>query len=151
MHYRHFALSLLACLLASQALAQDPTKVEPKHYRLGFENEHVQVVYVHYGPHEKSAIHEHPAGVVVNITGGHLMFTDENGNSHEVTSGPGEARWFPAHKHTVENLGSTPYNAVYIGIRTAGDRAASSSSSTRKQIQKILAAYGYTAENLPLR
>ena len=34
------------------SLAQDPTKVEPKHYKLAFENEWVQVVDVHYGPHE---------------------------------------------------------------------------------------------------
>ena len=56
-------LPVSVCLLGVNAgLAQDPTKVEPKHYRLAFENEHVQVIYVHYGPHEKSAMHEHPAG-----------------------------------------------------------------------------------------
>jgi quercetin dioxygenase-like cupin family protein len=101
---------------AAALFAQDPTKVEPKHYKLNFENEHVQVVSVHYGPHEKSEMHEHPGGVVVVITGGHLRFTDQNGKVTEVSSKPGETRWFPPFKHKVENLGNESYNAVYVGI-----------------------------------
>jgi quercetin dioxygenase-like cupin family protein len=108
---------VFVCLILQATLAQDPTKVEPKHYRLAFENETVQVVDVHYGPHEKSGMHEHPGGVVVVITEGHLRFTDENGKTREVFAKPGESRWFPAFKHKVENLGDTTYNAVYIGIK----------------------------------
>ncbi len=99
------------------AFAQDPTKVEPKHYKLAFENEYVQVVNVHYGPQEKSSLHAHPGGVVVVLTAGHLKFTDENGKTQEVFAKPGEARWFPPFKHKVENLGTTSYNAIYIGIK----------------------------------
>ena len=102
----------------SPVLAQDPTKVESKHYKLAFENEWVQVVDVHYGPHEKSGPHDHPGGVVVVLTPGHLRFTDENGKTKEVFAKPGESRWYPAFKHKVENLGDTTYDAVYIGIKT---------------------------------
>jgi quercetin dioxygenase-like cupin family protein len=104
--------------LSGAARAQDPTKVEPKHYKQDFENDHVQVVSVHYGPHEKSVLHEHPGGVVVVITGGHLKFTDEKGKVTEVFAKPGEARWFGPFKHTVENVGDTAYNAVYVGIKS---------------------------------
>ena len=142
-------LNIAAAVLAISALAsaQDPTKVEPKHYRLDFENDHVQVVSVHYGPHEKSVLHDHPGGVVVCITGGHLLFTDENGKSREVFSKPGEARWFPPFKHKVENLGDEPYNGVYIGIK--GKLAASASDLKEgapvspEQLAKML------ADNLP--
>jgi hypothetical protein len=95
---------VIVCLAVSAATAQDPTKVEPKHYKLGFENEHVQVVYVHYGPHEKSVMHDHPGGVVVYVTEGHLKFTDPNGKS--------------PFKHRVENLGEKPFDAVYVGVKT---------------------------------
>jgi quercetin dioxygenase-like cupin family protein len=98
--------------------AQDPIKVEPTHYKLAFENEYVQVVNVHYGPHEKSALHSHMGGVVVVLTAGHLRFTDENGKIQEVFAKPGDPRWFPPFKHKVENLGDTAYNAVYIGIKS---------------------------------
>ena len=139
-------LNIAAAVLAISALAsaQDPTKVEPKHYRLDFENDHVQVVSVHYGPHEKSVLHDHPGGVVVCITGGHLLFTDENGKSREVFSKPGEARWFPPFKHKVENLGDEPYNAVYIAIKnkgTAADGAQENSEPSADQIAQILAEY----------
>jgi quercetin dioxygenase-like cupin family protein len=112
-----FWSGVAVCLVGGSCLAQDPTKVEPKHYHLDFENDKVQVVSVHYGPHEKSAMHEHPGGVVVILTGAHLRFTDENGKTREVFSKPGEARWYPPFHHKVENLGDTPYDAVYIGIK----------------------------------
>ena len=96
-----------------------PLKVESSHYKLAFENESVQVVNVHYGPHEKSGLHAHPGGVVVTLTKGHLRFTDEQGKTHEVFAKPGESRWFPPFTHKVENLGDTSYNAVYIGIKKA--------------------------------
>lgn len=115
------------------AFAQEPTKVEPSHYKLAFENESVQVVNVHYGPHEKSGMHDHPGGVVVVITGGHLKFTDQHGNVQEVSSKPGESRWFPPFKHKVENLGDTSYNAVYIGIK--GNRSASKTRPASQQPQ----------------
>ena len=110
-------------LALGATLAQDPTKVEPAHYKLAFENEWVQVVDVHYGPHEKSRMHEHPGGVVVVLTEGHLKFTDQNGKVQEVYAKPGESRWFPPFKHRVENLGDTAYNAVYVGIKTRGASA----------------------------
>jgi len=125
------------------AVAQDPTKVEAKHYKLAFENEWVQVVDVHYGPHEKSGMHEHPGGVVVVITGGHLKFTDQDGSVREVYAKAGESRWFSALKHKVENLGDTPYNAVYIGIKTktssANAGAEDSQPALEGQIAKIVA------------
>jgi quercetin dioxygenase-like cupin family protein len=77
----------------------------------------VQVVNIHYGPHEKSRIHDHPGGVVVVLTEGHLKFTDQHGKVQEVYANPGESRWFPPFKHKVENLGDAAYNAVYIGIK----------------------------------
>ena len=117
---RYLCAAVIVCLAIGSASGQDPTKVEPKHYRLMFENERVQVVSVHYGPHEKSEMHDHPGGVVVIVTGGHLRFTDQNGKVTEVYSKSGEARWFPPFKHKVENVGDEPYNAVYVGLKGRG-------------------------------
>jgi quercetin dioxygenase-like cupin family protein len=119
-------------------LAQDPIKVEPSHYRMAFENEHVVVTSVHYGPHEKSGLHEHPGGVVVSLTKAHLRFMDQNGHSQDVWAEPGEARWFPPVKHRVENLGDTPYNAVYIAIRKNAVAAKGAPATTDREAQKIV-------------
>jgi quercetin dioxygenase-like cupin family protein len=126
------------------AFAQEPTKGEPSHYKLAFENESVQVVDVHYGPHEKSGMHDHPGGVVVVISGGHLKFTDQHGKVQEVFAKTGESRWFPPFKHRVENLGDTPYNAVYIGIkakRSASGNPAKGQPPIDAQMEKILAGF----------
>jgi quercetin dioxygenase-like cupin family protein len=111
------AMLLLACLAAVSVGAQDPIKVEPTHYKLDFENAHVQVVHIYYGPHEKSKLHSHPAGVIVNITDTHLRFTDENGKVQEVYSKAGEARWFPPFQHRVENLSDRAYEGVYVAVK----------------------------------
>jgi beta-alanine degradation protein BauB len=121
---RLFCAALILCLSATFAGAQNPTTVAPKHYKMHFENEWVQVVDIHYGPHEKSALHEHPAGVVVNLTAGHLRFTDQNGKVQELYSLAGESRWFPPVKHTVENIGDEPFNAVYIYVKGKSTTAA---------------------------
>ena len=131
---------IVVCLAMEVGWTQDPTKVEPKHYKLDFENDRVQVVSVHYGPHEKSAMHDHPGGVVVVITGGHLKFTDENGKVKEVFAKPGEARWFAPFKHTVENVGDTAYNAVYVGLKGGKDVVSSSAPGTADaQALRVLA------------
>ena len=114
--------ALAACFLVGAAGAQNPTLVEPTHYKLAFENDEVQVVDVHYGPHEKSKMHSHPGGVVVYITEGHLRFTDEKGNVKEVNAKPGESRFFPPFHHMVENLTGKPFDAVYIGLKTKTEK-----------------------------
>ena len=141
---RFFCAAAMVCLAANVAAAQDPTKVEPRHYKLRFENERVQVVDVHYGPHEKSEMHDHPGGVVVVLSAGHLRFTDQNNKVTEVFAKPGEARWFPPFKHKVENLGDEPYNAVYIGIKgklTAAATQPGMDSRAAQQMAKILMEY----------
>jgi quercetin dioxygenase-like cupin family protein len=140
-----FWAGVFVCLATASIFAQDPTKVEPKHYKLDFENDRVQVVSVHYGPHEKSVLHDHPGGVVVSITEAHLRFTDENGKTREVYSKAGEVRWYPPFKHRVENLGDTAYDAVYIGVK--GKLAAATSGSADpttamdEETKRIVAEY----------
>ena len=118
MNLKLIGAGFVLCLASTATLAQDPTIVEPTHYKLAFENDKVQVVDIHYGPHEKSKMHDHPEGVVVYISEGHLKFTDQDGNVKEVYAKPGDARFFPSFKHKVENLEDKPFDAVYIGLKT---------------------------------
>jgi quercetin dioxygenase-like cupin family protein len=145
MRSKLFWAGAFVCLATASSLAQDPIKVEPKHYKLDFENDRVQVVSVHYGPHEKSAMHEHPGGVVVSLTEAHLRFTDENGKVREVFSKAGEVRWYPPFKHKVENLGDTTYDAVYVGVKgklaTASNESAEPTVAMDEETKKIVAAY----------
>jgi len=140
MRSKQFWIGVVVCFVTAVAWGQDPTKVEPRHYRLDFENDRVQVISVHYGPHEKSGLHEHPGGVVVILTEAHLRFTDENGKTREVFSKPGEARWYPPFKHRVENLGDTSYDAVYVALKSKVSAANGSQRQMEQQARAIVAA-----------
>jgi hypothetical protein len=52
-----------------QPTAEDPVKVDPKHYKVEFENDRVRVVRIKYGPGEKSA-QIFTMDIVVRRTGG---------------------------------------------------------------------------------
>ena len=140
-----FWAGTFVCLAITCSLGQDPTKVEPKHYKLDFENDRVQVVSVHYGPHEKSALHDHPGGVVVSLTEAHLRFTDEDGKTREVFSKAGEVRWYPPFKHRVENLGDTTYDGVYVGVKgklaRTSNGSTNPSTATEEETKKVVAEY----------
>jgi quercetin dioxygenase-like cupin family protein len=63
------------------ALAQDPVKVDAKHYKVEFENDQVRVLRIKYAPHEKSVMHEHPAAVAVFLTDSNATFTTPDGKT----------------------------------------------------------------------
>ncbi|MGA8149381.1 MAG: hypothetical protein WB952_00270, partial [Terriglobales bacterium] len=58
-----------------QPTADDPVKVDPKHYKVEFENDRVRVVRIKYKPGEKSVMHSHPESVAVFLTDAHSKFT----------------------------------------------------------------------------
>jgi hypothetical protein len=146
---RLFCAAAIVCLAVNLATAQNPTKVEPRHYKLHFETDRVVVIDIHYGAHEKSELHDHPGGVVVNLTAGHLRFTDQNGKVQEVYAKAGESRWFPPVKHKVENLGDETYNAVYIAIKgkatTSANEPEQASPIVAEQMAKVLRKYEQAA------
>jgi hypothetical protein len=79
---------LVLAVAAVPAMAQDPVKVDPKHYKLEFENDQVRVLRITYGPHEKSVMHEHPASVAVFLTDGQAKFTLPDGKTQDAPVKP---------------------------------------------------------------
>src|SRR4051794_27505852 len=67
--------------IAIPVMAQDPVKVDSKHYKVEFENATVRVLRIHYGPHEKSVWHWHPAGAAIAVTDAHIKFNLPGGKS----------------------------------------------------------------------
>ena len=114
---RVLILTFLA-LAAPVAFAQDPVKVDAKHYKVMFENDQVRVLRIHYNPKEKSVMHEHPASVVVFLNTSKAKFTLPDGST--TTDGGGKAgsvRFSDAGKHLPENIGSTPVEAVLVELK----------------------------------
>lgn len=111
-------LMLLVCILALPAFAQDAVKVDAKHYKVEFENAQVRVLRVTYGPHEKSAMHEHPPSVVIWLTDEHGKFTLPDGKTQESHKKAGDIAWAPAEKHLPENLSDKPLELVLVELKS---------------------------------
>jgi quercetin dioxygenase-like cupin family protein len=99
------------------AMAQDPVKVDPKHYKVEVDNSQVRVLRVKYGPGEKSVMHSHPFGVVVFLTDAHIKFHLPGGKSEVRDGKAGTAEMTPEETHLPENLGARAFEAILIEIK----------------------------------
>ncbi len=98
-------------------MAQDPTEVDSKHYKVVFENDQVRVLRITYGPHEKSVMHEHPAGVWVLLTDEHMKFTLPDGETKEEPGKVGDTGWAGAEKHLPENLIDQAFEVILVELK----------------------------------
>ena len=112
----YLSLFLIAC--AVPAFAQDPVKVDPKHYKVEFENANVRILRVKVGPGEKSAMHRHPNAVAIFQTGGRVKFTFPDGKTEERDITAGSTLWTPAITHQPENIGSSEFEVILVELKT---------------------------------
>lgn len=109
----------------SVALAQDPVRTDPKHYKVEFENDQVRVVRVHLGPHDKTPMHEHPAQVVVFLTDVHVKHAYPDGKTSDDQAKAGQVVWGKPTKHTGENLSDQPFELIMIEPKSGPAHATS--------------------------
>lgn len=100
----------------SQAL--DPLKVDPKHYKMEFENAQVRVFRVKLGPKESIPLHEHALNrVVTYLTGQKVKVTTPDGKSELSQHRAGDASWGGPAKHTEENLSDSPLEVLVVEVK----------------------------------
>jgi quercetin dioxygenase-like cupin family protein len=116
--HKAFFLILFVLALAVPVLAQDPVKVDAKHYKIESQNSTVRVLRVHYGPKEKSVWHYHPAGVAIAVTDAHVKFNLPGGKSQESTLKAGETMLTSAGRHLPENLSDSDFEVILIELKT---------------------------------
>src|SRR5713226_2085757 len=115
--HRLLFLALFVVAVAVPALAQDAVKVDPKHYKIEFQNSRVRVIRAHYGPHEKSVMHSHPASLAVFQTDGRVKFTYPGGKTEERDLKAGQVAWNAAVKHLPENLTDQDMEVIVIEFK----------------------------------
>jgi quercetin dioxygenase-like cupin family protein len=124
MHFwKLFLFALISSLIAPAAHAQDPVAVNPSIAKVEFENNRIRILRVHYEPHQKFALHEHPAKVAVCVTQFHARRVGPDGTSGEGTCPAGTAVWREPEKHAVENLDAVPTETIEIELKSAHDAA----------------------------
>ena len=97
--------------------AQDAVKTDPKHYTVVSENDQVRILKAHYGPHEKSIMHSHPATVAVFLTDANGQFTFADGKTQSFAVKAGESQYGPAITHLPENTGDQAMDVIVIELK----------------------------------
>lgn len=98
-------------------MALDAAELDPKHYKVAFENDRVRVLRITYGPHEKSVMHEHPKAVAVFLTDAKVRFELPDGTTQEAGGKAGDVMWYDATTHNPENIGEAPFKVVEIELK----------------------------------
>lgn len=114
---RALLLMMLAALYAAPACAQDAVQVDPRHYKVEFENDQVRVLRITYGPGEKSVMHGHPANVAVFLTDARARFTLPDGTTQEINSKAGSTEWDPGGKHLPQSTGDKPFELILVELK----------------------------------
>ena len=128
---RTFFLTLFVLALAvPSVLAQDPTKVDSKHYKVEFENSKVRILRVHYGPHEKSVMHRHPDAIAIFQSDGKVRFTFPGGKTEEREMKAGQALFTPAVRHLPENMTDNDMEVILVELKTPRRKPAVKPAST---------------------
>ncbi|MBT8306529.1 MAG: hypothetical protein KJN85_06305 [Maribacter sp.] len=116
-----FGIVLMALVIPTEINAQDPANVDSKHYTIEFENDHVRVLRITYGPGEESVMHEHPNAVVVMLTDTSTEMTLPDGNKVEDLAKMGDAQWTPAGMHIPKNIGNEKMEAVLVELKSKSE------------------------------
>jgi len=98
--------------------ALDAVKVDPKHYKVLLENEHVRVLRATYGPGETGAVHQHDLDrVVVFLTDSELQVSGADGQKQTLRTKPGQVSWGTFAKHQEHNAGSGPFDVIAVELK----------------------------------
>ena len=111
--------TVLFCLAASPAVAQDAAQADAKHHKVEFENDQVRVLRYTIAPHDKTAMHEHPTNVQIMLTDHNARVTTPDGKTVEVHGKAGQVAWRGPTKHIVENIGDQPIEGILVEPKTA--------------------------------
>jgi quercetin dioxygenase-like cupin family protein len=100
-----------------QPAADDPVKVDPKHYKVEFENDRVRVLRIKYGAGEKSVMHSHPEYIAVFLTDANGKFTYADGKTEDINAKAGTVQHMDAHTHLPENTRQTPFEVIAVELK----------------------------------
>lgn len=101
---------------------EDPIRVSPESYEVVQENEQVRVLFEELPPGGMAHRHRHPDHLLIAISGGRIAARSVHGRVERYELEPGDALWFPASAHEVENLGRDAWRAAVVEFKAAERR-----------------------------
>jgi hypothetical protein len=114
-----YTLPLVA--LATDAIAQDATKVQPQSYRIAFENDKVRVLEFNSRPGMGvcgNGMHSHPAHLTVLLSNAAVRVTAPDGKVEQhADMRLGEVFWSEAETHVVENISGNNIRSLILELK----------------------------------
>ncbi|MCU1311740.1 MAG: putative hydrolase [Candidatus Angelobacter sp.] len=108
-------ITIFSLLLAT--FAQDPVAVDPQHNKVEYEDAKIRVIRFTLAPGEKSAMHDHPEMLVVNLTNAQVRITSANGEVQDIDFHAGEVLHRGPVRHAAENIGNTVWENVFTEFK----------------------------------
>jgi quercetin dioxygenase-like cupin family protein len=102
----------------TQRKGADPVKVDPKHYKVEFENEKVRILRISYGPREKSEMHSHPPMVAIFLTDQKSRHTSPDGKTEELSGKAGDVQYMDTWEHNPENVTDKPFELIGVELKS---------------------------------
>jgi hypothetical protein len=96
---------------------RDPLRVDPTHYRLDFENEHVRALRLTLKADETVPLHDDRDAFAVCIQECHLRFTRPDGRIQDVHMETGETRWIYGDSRSAKNLNTQPMQILFLEVK----------------------------------
>lgn len=96
----------------------DPVKLDPKHYKVAFENDQVRVLRVKIGAHASAPMHVHALNrVVVYLTDQKLRVTTKDGKIQETEHKAGDVAWAGPAQHSETNVADQPFDLYAVEVK----------------------------------
>jgi len=121
------------------ALAQDPLKIAPTHYKVVLENAAVRLLQVNYAAGEKSAMHQHPDSIALALSPSKVRFTMPDGKTQDSDMANESALYIAGGLHSPANVGPGPVNVLLVEFKTAAPGKATLPTQREGMAMKVLA------------
>ena len=95
----------------------DPAQVDPRHYKVEFENDRVRVLRITFGPHEKSVMHSHPDLIGILLSDHHSLHRFPDGRTEEMKGKTGDIQYLKACEHDPSNLSDKPLESIAVELK----------------------------------
>jgi len=102
---------------------RDPVRVDPQHFKLGFQNERVRVVRLTMKGSEGSPMHEEPDILAVCLKECYVRLTRPDGKTQDLHMQTGDTRWVWEDTQSERNLSTAPLEMLLIEMKTKQSRS----------------------------
>lgn len=99
-----------------------PVALDPTHFRMVLENDHVKVIRVRLGPHEKSMVMEIPAHVMTCVSDQHVRLHYAHAKFADRSQKAGYAAWVERDEYGIENLDEKPVEWILV-VPNGGEKS----------------------------